>query len=343
LLTTNELCLEIGVRRVWVVHLIRWYAAVNVVSYRLHRPKRLEELEERLRTGNFGSSPGSIVSFCKRIAQLNKQLSRKELTLLLERNKISHKRWDELCDIGEDLRLGTYSNKLPSTLNAIYALTTLSKNELNDGMMSGELNDSMSSEQIYTYAKIFRLREEALSNSSNVLPCYLAIGSGGERLNGAQIERLLNQANESLVKHGIILLANASSTTKFLEKQKELIAKEKKQGVIETEIEHQMYMNSGGLSEHYSHKEIDRIMEGDMSQFARAIMLISNSRIEMMETYGQLYCYKIALEYHRSDSRVQRYNYKRRLVHVQQKYRFLSPVVDKIFNELIERPRGNEE
>ena len=106
------------------------------------------------------------------------------------------------------------------------------------------------------------------------------------------------------------------------------------------EIEHQMYMECDNLSRHYTSEEVNDIFEGDMGQFARALMSISKTRLQMMEVYGKLYCYKITLEYHRSKSRVQRFNYKRRLLHVQQKYKFLTPVVDSIFSEFVTRPRA---
>ena len=303
----------------------------------------MEQLEKRLRTGDFGDSPEAIISFSKQIGELDQRISREELKSFIEQNKITQKKWDQLCRIGRDIRLSKYYSRLPSTFTAIHALTTLTKDELNDGIVSGDLNKKTSSRKIYAYAQTFRLRDKAFSDDYNILPCYLAIGKKGEDLNKGDINELFDLVNQTLIKHGLMILANASSTTKFIQKQKDLIAKEKKQGTIETEIESQMYLASEKLNNYYSGDEIYDIMESEMNQFARSIMAISKTRLQMMEDYGQLYCYKIALEFHRSSSRVQRYNYKRRLVHVQQKYKFLSDVVERIFNELIERPKTIEQ
>jgi hypothetical protein len=322
--------------------LVRWNAAQNVVSCCQQCPNPLQELEKRLRIGDWGDSAEAIISFSKQIAELDQSISREQLKSLLERNEVSKKRWEQLCRVGRDTRLSKYFTRLPSTFTAIYALTTLAKDELNDGMVTGELGKTISSRKIYSYAQTFRLREKAFSKDYNILPCYLAIGRKGEGLDKGDLEKIFDTVNQTLIKSGLMILTNASSTTKFIQRQRDLIAKEKKQGTIETEIEHQMYMRSHKLNDHYSSDEIYDIMENDMGQFARALQVISRSRLEMMEVYGELYCYKIALEYHRSDSRVQRFNYKRRLVHVQQKYKFLSDAVEKIFDELVERPKTVE-
>jgi hypothetical protein len=321
-------------------HLIRWNAAKNVVSYLQDCSKPLQELEDCLRTGNFGDSPESIIMFCKQISELDQQMSKQERISLWEKVEVSRKKWEKLCRVGRDSRLSKYSPNLPTTFTAIYALTMLTNDELNDGMMTGDLNPTISSRKIYTYAQEFRLYQTAFSEEyKNIMPCFLAIGDKGKDLKKWEIDILFRAVNQTLVKSGVMILAQVSPTKKFNQKQKELIAKEKRQGTIEMEIEHQMYMVVDGLYEYYTSMDVYEILNDSMSQFARALMLISKTRLEMMEKYGRLYCYKIALEFNRTNNRVQRFNYKRRLLHVQQKYKFLSPVVEHIFSEFVKRPK----
>ena len=301
----------------------------------------MQELENCLRTGNFGDSPVSIILFCRQIAELDQRTSREERISLCERVQISIEKWEQMCSVGRDSRLDRHSPNLPSKFTAIYALTTLTNDELNDGMITGDLNRTISSGKIYAYAKEFRLYQAAFSDEcENIIPCFLAIDEKRKSLSKGELDELFKCVNKTLIKSGVMILAQVSSTTKFNQKQKELIAKEKKQGTIEMEIEHQMYMESENISKYYTSEEINDIFEEDMGQFARALMVISKTRLQMMEIHGKLYCYKIALEYHRSKSRVQRFNYKRRLLHVQQKYKFLTPVVDSIFSEFVARPRA---
>lgn len=300
----------------------------------------MQRLKEQLTSIEFGKSAQSTVAVCREIVEIDRQTAKKELVPLLEELQMTQKRWAQLCRIGRDLRLSKYCSNLPPTVTALHALTTLTNDELNDGIITGELHQKISSREIYAYARECRLRSRAFSDTIDLVPCYLALNSKGENLSSIEIEDLLKKANGLLTQSGVMIIRSVSSTSKFDDRQKELIDQEKKQGRIETEIEHQMYMASTGLSKYFSAEKIDQIMEGEMSRFVRALASISKSRIEMMQTFGTVYCYKIALEYHRSTSRVQRYNYKRRLVHVQYKYRFLAPVVEKIFSELIERPRN---
>ena len=301
----------------------------------------MQEQEDCLRTGNFGDSPVSMILFCRQIAELDQRTSREERISLCERVQVSTKKWEQLCRVGRDSRLSKYAPNLPTTFTAIYALTTLTNDELNDGMITGDLNRTISSRKIYAYAKESRLCQTAFAEDyENIMPCFLAIDETRKNLGKGELDKLLKLVNKTLLKSGVMILLQVSSTTKFNQKQKELIAKEMRQGAIEMEIEHQMYIECDNLSRHYTSDEVNDIFEGDMGQFARALMSISKTRLQMMEVYGKLYCYKITLEYHRSKSRVQRFNYKRRLLHVQQKYKFLTPVVDSIFSEFVSRPRA---
>lgn len=299
----------------------------------------MQKLLGRLRSCEFGESAKATMLACIEIVELDRDKSRADLAPLLKELHFTQKRWGQLCRIGSDSRLMRYHANLPPSVTALYALSTLTNSELTDGILTGQLNQSTSSRQIYAYARECRLRDIAFSDTAHLQPCYLAFSAKGKDLGSQEIEDLLKEANKKLTKSGIMIIQSVSSTSKFDDKQKELIDKEKKQGKIETEIEHQMYMASGDLSKHFSVEKIDQIMESEMSRFVRALSSVSRSRVDMMRTHGHLYCYKIALEYHRTSSRVQKYNYKRRLIHVQHKYEFLSPVVDSIFTELVERPR----
>ena len=301
----------------------------------------MQELESRLKSRDFGLTAEEILTFSRQIAELDQRSTNTERSILMSKYQITRNKWNQLCRIGRDSRLIKYTHTLPSSITALFALTTLSKDELNDGMITGDLHPNISSRKIYSYSRQCRLREKAFSGTENLVPCYIAVGKNGESLNIETFEILLKKVNEILVAHDIMILPSVSSSSKYDDRQKALIAQEQRQGEIETNIEHNMYMESEILSEHYTDEEIDDIMEGSMNDFVRALFMISQTRTQMMKDHGKMYCYKIALEYHRSDNRVQRYNYKRRLIHVQQKYKFLHETIEGIFSEFIEKPRNS--
>lgn len=303
------------------------------------RSNALRALKEGIKSGDLGKTPNSIISTCEQIAEIDLLSSREQILSILVDLQISKKKWKILCRIGRDSRLLKYSADLPASITTLYALSLLTNDELNDGMVTGELNRSVSSREVYAYAKRFRLRSRAFSDTADIMPCYLALSPSAKGLDSSKIEELMKDANRILSKNGLMILLAVASTSKFAQEQHDLIRKEQVQSSIETSIEHQMYLASDQFSRYFSLEEIDEIMEGSMNQFVSALLSVSKSRIQMMQTYGVAYCYKIALEYHRSNSRVQRYNYKRRLIHVQQKYKFLSATVDTIFDEFIERPK----
>ena len=184
-----------------------------------------------------------MILFCKQIAELDQRTSREARISLCERVQVSTKKWEQLCRVGRDSRLSKYAPNLPTTFTAIYALTTLTNDELNDGMITGDLNRTISSRKIYAYAKESRLCQTAFAEDyENIMPCFLAIDETRKNLGKGELDKLLKLVNKTLLNSGVMILLQVSSTTKFNQKQKELIAKEKRQGAVEMEIEHQMYM-----------------------------------------------------------------------------------------------------
>ena len=70
-------------------------------------------------------------------------------------------------------------------------------------------------------------------------------------------------------------------------------------------------------------------------EFVDSLMSIALSRENMMKDFGFLYCTKIVHEYWKTESRSQRYNYKRRLLEVKKKYPKLAEDVDNLCEKYV--------
>jgi hypothetical protein len=80
---------------------------------------------------------------------------------------------------------------------------------------------------------------------------------------------------------------------------------------------------------------ISILIEMSFKEFVDSLMSIAFTRESMMEDYGFLYCTKILYEYWKTESRSQRYNYKRRLLEVKTKYPKLAEDVDYLYDKHI--------
>jgi hypothetical protein len=53
----------------------------------------------------------------------------------------------------------------------------------------------------------------------------------------------------------------------------------------------------------------------------------------MWKSYGPLYCRKVALEFNRTESRAQRFNYRKRLLEVKGKHQQLANLLDDLLEQ----------
>ena len=67
---------------------------------------------------------------------------------------------------------------------------------------------------------------------------------------------------------------------------------------------------------------------GEIRTLTGVLVRLCGSSEGMWETYGAIYCRKVALEFNRTDSRAQRFNYRKMLLEVKGKHPHLADLVD---------------
>ena len=251
---------------------------------------------------SYGKNAQQIIDLCALVHEAQSTWSKIEVKEFQSESTINSQVWGKLNAIALDKRLLKHINNLPSSYSALYALTCLTDQYLSDGFGFGIIHPGASSRQIQTWAQEWQIR-----SSTNL--------------------------NEYASAEKVLLLEALGNSRHYQQKQQKIIEASRKLSAIETDIEHFMYLGGSEFMKHYSLKKIDCLMEGDFDSFARALLRISRSRKEMMSNHGIVYCYKIALEYFRTDSRSQRFNYKQRLKHVKSKYPELAYIVNLILEK----------
>jgi cytoplasmic iron level regulating protein YaaA (DUF328/UPF0246 family) len=88
--------------------------------------------------------------------------------------------------------------------------------------------------------------------------------------------------------------------------------------------------------------EQDLYIESTLQGLVATLKAISEDRNAMMQKFGRFYCLKIAQEYWKTDSRSQRYNYKRRLSEVGEKYPHLASYVERLLDDCINVDKKEE-
>ena len=276
---------------------------------------------------SYGKNAQQIIDLCALVHEAQSTWSKIEVKEFQSESTINSQVWGKLNAIALDKRLLEHINNLPSSYSALYALTCLTDQHLSDGFGFGIIHPGASSRQIQAWAQEWQIRS---STNLKVRTIYLA---SEIELDDSECKKILEKLNEYASAEKVLLLEGLGNSRHYQQKQQKIIEASRKLSAIETDIEHFMYLGGGEFIKHYSLEKIDSLMEGDFNSFARALLRISRSRKEMMSNHGIVYCYKIALEYFRADSRSQRFNYKQRLKHVRLKYPELAYIVNLILEK----------
>lgn len=276
---------------------------------------------------SYGKNAQQIIDLCALVHEAQNTWSKTEVKEFQSQGTVNSQVWGKLNAIALDKRLLKHIDKLPSSYSALYALTCLTDQNLSDGFGFGIIHPDASSRQIQKWAQEWQIRS---STNLKVRTIYLA---SEIELEDSECEKIIEKLNEYAAAEKVLLLEAIGNSRQYQQKQQKIIEASRKRSDVETDIEHCMYLGGGEFIKHFSLKKIDSLMEGDFRSFARALLRISRSRKEMMRIHGTVYCYKIALEYFRADSRSQRFNYKQRLRHVKSKYPELAYIVNLIMEE----------
>jgi len=283
-----------------------------------------ELLRERLISGRYGETAGEVLDLCSAVQEADSTWTKEEISRFQKDVGINVQVWRRLLALARDPRLRQRSSHLPGSYTALYAISSLSDEALEFGLGYGELNSQSSSRDVQKWATRWSLES---STDKRITPIYLA---SDKDLSDEQIAAVLEELNKSAVEQGVLLTLAPTDSRSFRQKRERLLKAEIALSELETDIEHFMYLGVDSIIDHYSLEDIDELFEGDFKTFAQALLRICRSRVEMMDKFGVLYCYKIALEHFRADSRTQRFNYKRRLSHVASKYPHLRSTVQSI-------------
>ena len=282
---------------------------------------------------SYGKNAQEVIDFCALVHEAQSTWTKVEVKEFQSQSTVNSQVWGKLNAIALDERLLKHIDNLPSSYSALYALTCLTDQNLSDGFGFGIIHPGPSSRQIQRWAQEWQIRS---STNLKVRTIYLA---SEIELEDSECEKILEKLNEYAADEKVLLLQAVGNSKHYQQKQQKIVDASRKLSAIETDIEHFMYLGGEEFIKHYSPEKINSLMEGDFKSFARALLRISRSRKEMMRNHGIVYCYKIALEYFRTDSRSQRFNYKQRLKHVKSKYPEIAYVVNLIMEKYFSSER----
>lgn len=285
------------------------------------RQKLLIPLIER----DYGSTAEEVLVTCSQVAKYAEKSSAQEIKELQKRVNINPQVWTRLILLSKDCRLWQNCNRLPASYSTLYAVSRLTNEEFQLALDRLIIHTQTSSHSILAWTKEIRSLPESVHSRIKLNLCF------SREISAKEKEEMLNRLNEIAKEYDASIDNEDNQKTPEKKGMERLIS-------LKKEIEFRLIENCAklfynGLTE----KECNSMNLYTVGDFAhkslpeyKQIASIAHKRIGDGTEYGEDYVIKIAYEYLKTESRSQRYNYKRRLQSLRTKEQDLSELIDEV-------------
>ena len=235
----------------------------------------------------------------------------------------------KLLVIGRDKRLLPLTPQLPRSYSAIYPLTTLTDAELNLAVSEGTCRPDASSREVLDWIKVKRLEGMQLPETVTFS------GTSVDHLTKERKAALLAALQQAALTFGVIVIEGGPSTgtRKATKASRETIAQHLLQQLT-TDLNPVVAEAPETVLKEFEVTSAGDLAEGEIRTLTGVLVRLSGGTEGMWQTYGNLYCLKVAMEYNRTESRAQRFNYRKRLLEVKGKHQHLTELVDDLLEQM---------
>jgi hypothetical protein len=229
----------------------------------------------------------------------------------------------KLLAIGRDKRLVPLLPQLPGSYSAIYPLTTLSDADLNLVVSVGVCRPNASSRQILDWIKVKRL------DAMDIPETLTFSGTSADPLTKECKAALLAALQQAALPFGVTVVEGArnTGTRKATKASRETIAQHLLQQLT-ADLTPVVEEAPQTLLQDFEVTSAEDLAAGEIRTLTGVLVRLCGSSEGMWESYGPIYCRKVALEFNRTESRAQRFNYRKRLLEVKGKHPHLADLVD---------------
>ena len=234
----------------------------------------------------------------------------------------------KLLAIGRDKRLVPLLPQLPGSYSAIYPLTTLTDAELNLAVSEGICRLDASSREVLDWIKVKRLEGMDLPETLTFS------GTSTDPLTKERKAALLAALQQAALSFGVTVVEGSAKevgTRKATKASRESIAQHLLQQLI-ADLTPVVEEAPHTLLQEFEVFSAEDLAEGEIRTLTGVLVRLCGSSQGMWESYGPIYCRKVALEFNRTDSRAQRFNYRKRLLEVKGKHSHLADLVDDLLD-----------
>jgi len=235
----------------------------------------------------------------------------------------------KLLVIGRDKRLLPLTPQLPGSYSAIYPLTTLTDAELNLAVSEEICRPDASSREVLDWIKVKRLEGMDLPETITFS------GTSADPLTKERKAALLAALQQAALTFGVTVIEGGptTGTRKATKASRETIAQHLLLQLT-ADLTPVVAEAPETLLKEFEVTSAAEMATGEIRTLTGVLVRLSGGTEGMWQTYGNLYCLKVAMEYNSTESRAQRFNYRKRLLEVKGKHQHLAELVGDLLEQM---------
>lgn len=276
---------------------------------------------------DYGNSALEILQTCALVAEYAQEHTPDQVWALQEKGRINTQVWSRLCALHRDERLKKHLEHLPASYTTLYAIHRMSDEEIEVAMQQGVIHPGASSHTILKWSKEFRL------TSGECVPPWRCLVVFDQAVDGADLADMKLRMNQIAQEYGAKLIGEQDYSPADLREDE---IKKEWMGKLAFEIRTLALPIFLRMTEDYRSKagieHVDDFLNNDLIAFGGILRNDAKFHQGGVHYSSPLYVYRLALEYLKTDSRSQRFNYKRRLKQLAEK----QPDLKELIGEVLE-------
>ncbi len=283
--------------------------------------RSVSEFLEVLVSSTHQGSVDDILGMTKVMKTAKDTLSEEEFRDLRDRwvksqglEKGGHKVWSKLLQIGLDDRLEGLKEHLPSTYTTLHLVHCLTDEELKVGVKDGHIHPKVSQGSLNRWVKHFRFegQTQEVPEDFSALVQVLGPGSVSEEV----LTRFKGDLEKLVSVYGFKTKYEEDQTMVQLRQQRSVDRSQEMEGRLTKDLRSTWDRSEESLRTLFSLDSLEDLVLAPMQTFTGFLNKVSKGRDKFWSLHGTDYIHKTALEYLRTTSRGQRFNYRRRLKEV---------------------------
>jgi len=291
------------------------------------------KLEIPLIEKDYGRNAAEVLETCALVAEYAREHTPDQIKAFQEKVAINPQVWLRLLALHRDERLKKHLEHLPPSYTALYAIHRMKDEEIEAAVQQGVITPRASSHTILSWAKQNRQR------AGETIPPWRCLIVFDQEVDQKDLSAMRFRINQITREYGARLVSEIDYI------QEEPAADNLKKQIIE-ELEKKVLELARPFYERMTERErsnsgvqeLENLLHLDVMTFGWITRPDEDIHAKAMRhRYTPAYVYKFALEFHKTDSRSQRFNYKRRLRDLVLKQPDLKELIDEVLETYMER------